>query len=299
MAASDDDWKKFLQATEDDPDEVEIGDEPEDEPEEEEADAEELSDGALEDDEPEDEEEEEPEGDDSEKSKAKKPKGKKKAVGEYQPRLKQFLNDEGALDAKKIEDAYVESGKNAVELDKQLKTVNGNYSQLLDAIAAKPEAAKTLFGEAGAKEFLQSRSAGDSPAAPNAPKTTDPLLKHVEAQLNNRAKQEYDTFVEDHPEAATDPTKSKLIGEFMDLHGTVYRQQHGGEIPSMKDSLEAAYKYYGWDLGVSEKEKIANAAKKTAATRSTAHAGGKRKATKSEASKAEQFFARKLGVTLK
>ena len=293
MASTDEDWKKFLDATEEDDEEVET-------PEEDET--EELDDD-TEDDSAESEEDEDDssdEDDDSdEEDKSKKDGKNKKPAADYKPRLKQFLNDDGSSNLEKLETAYVESGKQAVKLDGQLKeattaaeTLRKDYGALLDAIKAKPEIAEALFGKEGAKKLASSTTPSATDTGP-----TDPLLQHVKAQMDNAAQREYDEFVGAHPEAVTDPEKARLIGDFMKLHGKVYREQHNGEIPSMKDSLEAAYRYYGWDLEIEKKESVASAAKKAAATRSSAT--GKRPATKKEISMGEEFFARKLGVKLR
>lgn len=287
MAVSDDDWRKFLDSTEEDPEEVETDDELEDETEDdEEAEAEKKTKK------PEKGEEEnsddEGEGDDPDEEEAGDPADK----GTYTPRLKQFLTKDGTLDAKKIEDAYVESGKQAVALNKKVEEIEGNYNSLLEAIKAKPEVAKALFGEEGAKKLTNSQPASGGGDLPQ-----HPLLQHLEAQMKNNSTAEYNEFVELHPESVTDPEKARKIGSFLKTHGAIYREEHNGEIPSMKESLEAAYRYYGWDLEIKGKEDIATAAKKTAATRTTPQ--GKRQATKKETSQGEQFFAKKLGVKLK
>lgn len=307
MAVSDEDWKAFMDSTELDPDEVETDDELEDEPDDQEEDdpkadpkkskkdEEEDPDDPEEDDDSEEEDEDDPEEDDD-------PAKKKGGDDDYKPRLKQFLNDDGTLNAKSIEDAYVESGKQAVQLNSDLRQSREDYTELLGAIKANPEAAKLLFGEDGAKKLAENSNIpkGGTPGG-NGGNDVDlsshPLFKHLEAQMNNASRKEYEEFVDAHPEAVTDPKKAELIGEFLKVHGEMYRRTHNGEIPSMKDSLEAAYRYHGWDTEIKSKEELATAAKKTAATRK--NGGAKKTATKKEVSKGEEFFARKLGVTLK
>lgn len=298
MAQLDEDWKKFLDSTEEEPEEVETA-EAEDETEE--------IEGADEDDETaesdEDDEEETDEADESEEDddtkKAKKGKKEKSDSDTYKPRLKQFLNDDGSLNAKKIEEGYIESGKQAVKLNEQVteltqttEKLRTDYGALLDAIKAKPDIAKALFGEEGAKKLASSPS-----LAAKKTEESNPLLKHIEAQMNNASTREYDEFVKAHPEAATDPEKARKIGSFMKLYGQNYRDEHNGEIPSMKEALEAAYKFHGWDLKVKSKEDVAIAAKKAAATRSSGNA--KRSTAKKSTEYGEQYFAQKLGVKLK
>jgi hypothetical protein len=295
MANTDENWKKFLASTEEDDEEVETpGEDETDSTEEDEADDSGQSDETADDTADEDETPEE--DDDSEKADGKK---KKPAAKDYAPRLKQFLNDDGSLNVEKLETSYIESGKQAVKLDgevkaatKSIETLQKNYDGLLAAIKAKPDVAKALFGEDGAKKLADSEQ--QHPASEAA---VNPLLKHLEAQMNNAAQKEYNEFIEAHPEAVTDPEKVRLIGDFMKLHGQVYRAQHDGEIPGMKDSLEAAYKYYGWAPEIKQKEDVATAAKKAAATRKSSTA--KRPANRRETLMGEEFFARKLGVKLK
>lgn len=294
MADQDEDWKKFLDSTEEDPEEVETEDDSEDETEEDDPKDKKPAKKSDkdEDDNPDDEEDSEEEDDSDEEDAAK--------ADDYKPRLKQFLNKDGSLNAKKIEDAYVESGKQAVELNKKYEDLSGRFDQLLGAIKAKPDIAKTLFGEEGAKKLANDTSietSGSGGGGGNQ-EPANPLLQHLDAQLKNASKREYNEFVEAHPEAVTDPEKARKIGEFLKVHGEVYRRENNGEIPSMKESLEAAYRYHGWDLEIEGKEDVATAAKKAAATRTTPR-GGKSKASKSEIQKGEQFFANKLGVKLR
>jgi len=301
MAVSDEDWKSFMDSIDEEPEEVETGDESEDENEdledqdqEDDQDKSKKGDESDDDDSGEDDEEDDSEEDDDDKEDDDK--------DQYSPRLKQFIKSDGTYDLEKAEKSYIESGKQAVQLDKDLKEVRENYGELLGAIKAKPDVAKALFGEAGAKQLLENDRipTGGSPSSGSGDQidiSSHPLLKHLEAQMNNASRKEYEDFVEAHPEAVTDPSKAEKIGDFLKLHGAMYRKDHNGEIPGMKDSLEAAFRYYGWDLETKKNEELATAAKKTAATRRSG--GAKKSATKKEVTKGEEFFARKLGVTLK
>lgn len=300
MADQDEDWKKFLAATEEDPEEVETDDELEDEPddaeeEDEEKDPKKSKKGKGDDADPEKDDPEKDDDDEEEDADEDEDPDDK----DYKPRLKQFLNKDGSLNVEKIESSYIENGKEAVKLNNKVKEVEGNYNGLLAAIKAKPDVAKLLFGEEGAKKLLDDSSINTAQPGSQAAADTmsHPLLQHLEAQMNNASKKEYDDFVEAHPESVADPQKARLIGEFLEEHGQVYRRQHNGEIPSMKESLEAAYRYYGWDSDIKKKEDVAIAAKKKAATRPTSNS--KHKASKKDITKGEEFFAKKLGVTLK
>ncbi len=300
MAVSDEDWKNFMDSTELDPDEVETGDDPEDETE----DPNEEEDPKVDPKKSKEDVEEDPddpeEGDDPEEDEEEDPK-KDPKPSDYQPRLKQFIKDDGEYDLETAEKSYIESGKQAVKLDTDLKQIRSDYGELLGAIKAKPEVAEALFGKEGAKQILANESipTGGTPSGSGGsnPIASHPLLQHLEAQQANASRREYNEFVETHPEAVTDPEKAKKIGTFLKKHGEIYREENNGEIPSMKESLEEAYRYYGWDLEIKKKEDVASAAKKTAATRRTPSA--KRAATKKETSQGEQFFANKLGVKLK
>lgn len=289
MAVNDEDWQNFLNSTEEDPDEVETDDESEDEDDEDiettekkkkstKSDEDEGADDDLEDDPKKinsGEEDEDDEGDDPDTA--------------YKPRLKQFLKKDGSLDAEKVEKGYIATSKSLLDANEKLEKVNGDYDALLKAIKSKPEAAKALFGEESAKKMAAEAGADKAPQSP--------LLRHLEAQLTNAQRKGYADFVDKHPEAVTDPEKVAKIGPFLKLHSEVHQGENNGEIPPMKEALEAAYKYYGWDLEIDDKEAIAEAAKKRAATRHTPN--GRRKASKKESTQGEAFFASKLGVTLK
>lgn len=309
MAVPDEDWKKFIDATADESDDVETDDESEDEIDEgnqgddkddsakSKQDAGDGDDDSGEAGKTDDSEEDDADDKDDDKDDSKDDSGE----DSYKPRLKQFLNSDGSLNAKKIETGYIESGKQAVELNTKLEESNKNYSDLLGAIAANQGAAELLFGKEGAQKFIsQTKATAGGDTSKDAPATDlsqHPLIKHLTAQMTNASKSEYNTFVEAHPESVTDPEKARKIGVFLKQHGAIYREEHDGEIPGMKESLEAAYRYYGWDQELKDKQDVATAAKKAAATRTTPQ--GKAKATKKEISTGEQFFAGKLGVKLK
>ena len=291
----DEDWKKFMDSTQEDPEEVETDpvedeeDEPSNPPEKPETKP--TNPKGDEEDNPDDPEEDPNEEDDPEEAKP-------NASG-YQPKLKQFINDDGNYDIEKSEKAYIESSKQSVKLDKELKETQAGYSQLLGVIKNKPEVAKALFGEEGAKQLMEDGripTGGNSGGSGGADLSGHPLLKHLQAEMNARAKQDYNDFVEVHPEAVTDPDKAGKIGEYLKFYGAWYQGQNDGQIPPMKEALEAAYRHFGWDLETKKKEDLAIAAKKTAATRRTS--GAKRVPTKKEVTQGEQFFAKKLGVKL-
>lgn len=289
----DEDWDKFIESTKLPPEEVETDDELEDEPEEAEEDSKKQPDKSGDEASKDPDPEEDSEEDDSKEEDEDEGKKKTPVDNAYQPRLKQFFNTDGSLNVEKLEKSYIDSGLQAVELNKKVEQAEANYNGLLDAIKAKPDVAKALFGDEGTKKLTEGQPTGktDGDAMQHS------LLQHLEATMTNKSKAEYESFVEANPESVTDPEKVRKIGEFLKLHGAVYRKEHNGEIPGMKDSLEAAYRYHGWDLEKKDKEDVATAAKKIAATRTTPQ--GKRQTTKKEVSEGEQFFAKKLGIKLK
>lgn len=287
MAVQDDEWKKFLESTEADDEEVETLEEDETEESEEVDDEKDTTKSKTKDD-------DESESDDDESEDEEDAEDDKSKVSSYKPRLKQFIKSDGTYDVETAEKSYVESGKQAVQLDKDLKETRQNYTDLLGAIKAKPEVAKQLFGEAGAKQLLENGSISANGSQDN--NSDNPLLQHIDAQLKNQSRREYEEFVDSHPESVTDPEKARMIGEFLKEHGAIQRRLNNGEIPTMKSSLESAYRYFGWDLEIKNKEDVASAVKKAAATRTNGSV--KRPATKKEISKGEEFFAKKLNVKL-
>lgn len=297
MAEADDkNWQDFLDATELDDDEVETSSEEDENLEDEEADdkddakkksaPEKGKKGDDAEEEESDEDEDDPDKDEKKAEDDLKKDEKKPDPEAYQPRLKQFLNDKGELDPKKMEEAYIESSKEGVKLKGQVDNLTGQVKELLAAINKDPETAKKLLGEEAAKKL-----ADDQPAAP-----LDPVQAHFVAKLNKEHKEQYNEFVEQHPESVSDPDKAEKISKFFKFYGPWYKETNDGEIATMKDSLEAAYRHYGWDVEIKKKEDVASAAKKNAATRSTAHS--KKPSSKSGFSKEEMKFASKLGVKL-
>lgn len=298
MAVSDDEWKKFLDSTEEDPDEVETDDELEDETDD---DTEGKDKKTPKKPDVDDEEELDDEEDDSDDDDSDEEEDDDKSDS-YKPRLKQFIKKDGTYNLEAIEKSYVDNSKETLNVTERLTQSDENYKSLLGAIKANPEAAKLIFGEDGAKKLMSDGSiapqkSGGGSADSNAAIENHPLLQHLKAQIDNSSRKDYNDFVEAHPDAVTDPDKAKKIGDYLKIHGQVYRAEHNGEMPSMKESLEAAYRYNGWDLETKTKEEVAAAAKKTAGTRSTPQ--GKKKASKKAATQGAEFFAKKLGVKLK
>lgn len=293
--ADDQDWKAFLEATEEDDEDVETSSledetlDDEDESEDESSKKSATEKGKKGSDPKEDPDPEDEEEDDPEKSKKKdEPKKTDPETEAYKPRLKQFLNDKGELDSKKLEDAYIANSKEAVRINEELTKAKDQVKQLLSAIGKDPEVAKKLLGEEGAKQVAADVKGSDTPR--------DPIMADYEAKMKKQANAEYDEFIEAHPESVSDPEKAEKIGKYLKFYGPWYQAQNDGEIPGMKESLEAAYRHYGWDLEIDKKEEVAVAAKKHAATRSTPQS--KKPAKKGGLSKAEMHFASKLGVKL-
>lgn len=296
MAEEDDNWDNFLSSIGDAPAPVETDDDvAEDENDEDQDDDDDKdskkppketgkpADSDDEDDSDDDDSEDEDAEDEDDKGK-KKPKD-----SDYKPRLKQFINDDGSYDVAKSEKAYIASSKEAVRLDTENKEVTNKYAALVKAIKDNPEAAKLLMGEKAAKEFVEAKAEDDQPV--------DPLLRHVKATLDKQSRKEYDEFTEKYPETVTDPERVQKIGKFLNRFGRDYAEDNDGELPTMKEALEAAYRYHGWPLEITEEERVAAAAKKTAATRRTPNK--KTPTVAKKKNELEGFFAAKLGVKVK
>ena len=287
---NDDEWKKFQQvAKSGDTEEVETNLEDEDL---EDADndnpdnpANDRSKPEGDDDTPDDPEN--PGGDNPEEDEEDDPKNPKdpKPEDEYKPRLTQYLDSEGKPDLKKLEDAYINSSKEAVNLNNRLKDLEGQNKQILDAIARDPEIAKKLLGEQGAEDLKKSRD-------PEPPK--DPYARHIQSQITRKQKEQYDEFVEQNPEAVSDPDRAEKISWYLSTFGPAHLERTG-EIAEMKEMLVAAYRHFGWDLADEQADKLANAAKTAASTTPTPKAS--KPAPKQQFTKEQVEMARKLGYS--
>lgn len=301
MADTDEDWQAFLKSTELDDDEVETPPGEDENLEDEErpeqpakkpvpekkpvdSDADKKPPAKVEPKKPAADEDK----DAAEAKKAAADKKKPPAADAYKSKLTQFHNDEDELDIEKIEKAYIETSKEGVRLNSRVEEVEGQMKQLLQAIAKDPDVAKKVLGEEGAKT-LDSDIKGTTPPA-------DPIVADYEAKLTKQSRQEYNDFVEVHPESVSDPDKAAKISSFLKFYGPWYSKENGGEIAGMKDSLEAAYRHHGWDLEVESKEDLASAARDAAATKRPP--AGKKSSKKGGFTKEETFFANKLGVKL-
>lgn len=254
-------------------------------------------DDSDEDDDDDDDEEGEDEEEDDKKSKT--------TSENYKPRLKQFFDKDGKPSIEKLEKGYIDSSKEAVKLKQERDAEHdarvesdGNFTKLAAAIKKHdPKLAEKIFNGDDLKELEEKQK------KEQAEKNRDPFARDYEAKMRKQAVKEMDDFIENNPEAATDPDRAQKINKFLARYNRDYKEDNDGEIPSMKEALEAAYRYYGWELNtgkpgstMNKKERVANRAKKSAANRKSG--GGKKVAKKSEVSKLEAHFAKKLGVKL-
>ena len=286
-AQTDPSWDDVIAATKEEPEEVETDLEDEnleDDPNANEEDPKKNPSNPEGGDDPDDPEnpEEDPEGDEDDPKNPKDPKSE----DEYKPRLTQYLDSEGKTDLKKLEDAYINSSKEAVNLNNRLKELEGQNKQILDAIARDPEIAKKLLGEQGAEDLKQSRQPDNTPK--------DPYTRHIQSQITRKQKEQYDEFVEHHPEAVSDPDRAEKISWYLSTFGPAHLERTG-EIAEMKDMLTAAYRHFGWDLADEKAEKLAAATKSAASTTPTPKA--KKPAPKQQFTKEQVEMARKLGYS--
>lgn len=320
---ADQDWDTFMASTKEGQEEVETPETEEDEtPEAPEVDPKQTPAKSTED--------EEPENPENPEAPEKDPKGPEPAADEeddlvdpkskpdeapapsgdegYKPRLTQFVDKDGKLDPEKIEKAYIESSKEAVRLANELKEQQEGNKEILVKIANDPDLAKAFF----TKEQLDEIERNGGVPKPGAQPNDDPVRSHFEAQLLKTQREEYDDFVDKNPTATTDPDRAKKISEFIPVHRDLYRKENGGMLPSMKDTLTAAFRYHGWPLAedVEQKESTAEIARKAKETEEALKAASRKNAAatktpsqskkapaKQEFTKEQLFFAGKLGYT--
>lgn len=180
-----------------------------------------------------------------------------------------------------LEETYRKSSREGKRLAKENQDQQQRLDQIAAAVAKNPELAKLI-----------TEATGEDAISP----VQDPALLHAREEMNKKMETEYNAFVDEHPELDSDEDlQQKVLAELQTL-GAAYRAK--GKVLSMEKGLKLAWDSLGLDDGDS-KEKIAGAAKNTAA-RGKTPSGGKKTPKKSNGLTAEQIaYGKRFGLSEK
>jgi len=180
-----------------------------------------------------------------------------------------------------LEETYRKSSREGKRLAKTVQDLQGRVDAITQAVAKNPELAK-LINEAVPE-------GGTSPVQ-------DPALLHAREQMESQMEKEYNEFVDEHPELDSDPELQEKVLKELEILGAAYRAK--GKTLGMKRGLALAYESLGLDDGGS-KERIAGAAKTTAARTKTTGKGGKKPKAKGSLTPEQVAYGKRMGLTEK
>lgn len=180
-----------------------------------------------------------------------------------------------------LEEAYRKSSSEGKRLSTEMKEVTDRNQAIMAAIASDPELAEKL-------DKVLKNTSGDKAILP----TEDPALAYARTEMRKTMETEYQAFVDEHPEAETDPELQQELLEAMQDYKEV--QQKRGRLPGMGEALRKAWVIIGKD---DTKERVRVKAKETASKTKTN--SNKKSSKKPEFTEAQLAVAKKLGLTEK
>lgn len=179
-----------------------------------------------------------------------------------------------------LEEAYRKSSQEGKLLAQQVKENQERIDKIAAVVAKNPELAKLI---------------NDSAIEGEATPVVDPALLHARQQMEEKMESDYNTFVEDHPELASDPVLSEKVLAEVTIFGDAARKK--GKILGMDEALRKAWISLGLDKEDS-KDKVSVKAKETASKSKTNNATKKSK--KDPVLSEDQIAAgKKFGLTEK
>lgn len=181
---------------------------------------------------------------------------------------------------KRLERAYQKSSDEAIRLNHQLqgKQATGQQPQPPQQGQQQP-----------AQNQQDTQETNSAPA-----QGEDPVLVHMRTQLDQQAEKDLQDFRKENPEIDTDPEIRENVNKYIKFYSH-YAYQNEGRLPGMRESLDAAYKHFGYNDN--KEEKVANQAKQNA---SQPKSGSKAKKGSSgsgdkDLTDEEKAFAQKMG----
>lgn len=147
---------------------------------------------------------------------------------DFKPRFTQFKGKDTGEYLKKLEDGYFNSSKEAVALAKDNKTLKETVDRMTKLIASNPDLAKELTAGTG------------QPAEPDTT-STDPAVLWAQAEMKRQFQEEYDDFIEAHPEVETDPKLAEELDETLKLVGRIVWEKEKRQV-GMGEALNKAWK---------------------------------------------------------
>lgn len=177
-----------------------------------------------------------------------------------------------------LEEAYRKSSREGKRLSTEKDDLQKRLDQISAAVANNPDLKKAIEDATG--------QGAQNP-------TVDPALQQVRAEQEQRYAQEYDAFVNDHPELEEDDELQTEFLENIALVGESARKK--GKPVSMADATKKAWAMMGREDD--KKEKIANAAKTSASKPKSATAKKAKPKSESKLTPEQIAHGKKMGLT--
>ncbi len=195
---------------------------------------------------------------------------------DFKQRFTQFKGKDTGEYLKNLETGYLESSKEAVTLAKENKAFKETIDRYTKLIASNPDLAKEL-------------KAGTEPSADETPTSTDPAVLWAQAEMKRQFQEEYDEFIEAHPEVETDPKLAEELDETLKLVGRIVWEKEKRQV-GMGEALTKAWKLLDKD----DSDEDVRIAAKNAASRGKSSSGKKGPEGKSKFTEAQISVAMEM-----
>ena len=237
--------------------------------------------------------------------------GEETETSEFQPKFTQLQAKDKEEYLLKLEDAYLNSSKEAQRIKGELTEREQELQVLAKIVGSDPDLktkmAAKLYDEGYDDPFADGISKASiaqvmrEVIAEELPKQMQnvPALKRLEEDKQQADRQVYDAFVNIHPEIVTDPD---LGLQFEEAVGAQFRiMDKKGMKPDIKSVMEGAWKMVGGTVTSSEEaelEGMAKMAQKEASSMSGITTGGASKSTgKRTLTPQEESIAKMMNLT--
>ena len=199
----------------------------------------------------------------------------------FEKRFTQFKGESYKEYTPQLEKAYGEALAEMTRTKQKAKESIAQMDTIRQAIATDPDFAEKLDALLDGKTNTV---------------TVDPAILKARQDLEDGMTKDYNDFVESHPELESDPTISEAVNEVLEEYGAMSKKT--GKVMSMKDALNRAWSYLGYNA-TDTKENIIAKAKESASKSKTGNKAKKVSSSKKGGYTDEQIrMAKKWNVEL-
>lgn len=171
----------------------------------------------------------------------------------FEKRFTQFQGETPEEYIKSLEEGYNQTSKEGMRLRTELQEKDGRLNQIMAQVAQDPELARKL-------NLVQT---GQAPSPAQLPISQDPAYNYFRGEFQRKMQEEYDEFVDEHPELRGDVDLQTRVNTKLAAYRQAVMQTEGRQI-SMREGLDAAYTMLGMPITQTNEEATRMALKNTA-----------------------------------